>query len=57
MSRKTSVTSILYRAARTSADLRAVRKGPAAVGKRIIRKQVYRKTNGVLAQILKGILK
>lgn len=52
-----SLTSLLFQAARLSADGRALRKGPAAVGKRIIRKQVYRSTGGLLASILRAILK
>jgi hypothetical protein len=37
-----SITSMLYRLARASATGRAARKGPAAFGKRIVRKQVGR---------------
>lgn len=37
-----SFTSMLFRAARLSADARAVRRGPKAVGKRIVRKGVGR---------------
>jgi hypothetical protein len=48
---------MLYRAAHLSADARAVSRGPAAVGKRIVRKQVYRRTNGLVAALLRGILK
>lgn len=39
-----SLTNMLYRAARLSADARAVRRGPAAVGKRVVRKTVYRQS-------------
>ncbi|MDQ0241184.1 hypothetical protein J2S94_003277 [Arthrobacter bambusae] len=52
-----SLTSLLFRAARLSADGRALRKGPAAVGKRLVRKQVYKRTNGLLAALLRGLLK
>ena len=52
-----SLTSLLFRAARLSADGRAIRKGPAAIGKRIIRKQVYKRSNGFIAGILRGLLK
>jgi hypothetical protein len=52
-----SLTSILFQAARLSADGRALRKGPAAAGKRVIRKQVYKRTNGLLAALLRGMLK
>lgn len=36
------LTSLLYRAARASADVNAIRRGPKAVGKRIVRKQIGR---------------
>jgi hypothetical protein len=52
-----SLTSLLFQAARLSADGRALRKGPAAVGKRVVRKQVYKRTNGLLAMLLRGMLK
>lgn len=52
-----SLTSILFQAARLSADGRALRKGPAAVGKRIVRKQVYRQTGGLVAAILRAFLR
>lgn len=37
-----SLTSWLFRAARLSADARAVRKGPKATAKRVVRKAVGR---------------
>jgi hypothetical protein len=37
-----NITSSLYKAARLSADLRAVRRGPDAVAKRVVRKAVGR---------------
>lgn len=52
-----SITSLLFRAARLSADARAIRKGPTAVGKRIVRKQVYKRTNGTIARLLRAVLK
>jgi hypothetical protein len=52
-----SLTSFLYRAARLSADGRALRKGPAAYGKRLVRKQVYKRTNGIVGALLRGLLK
>jgi hypothetical protein len=48
-----SLTSLLFQAARLSADGRAIRKGPAAVGKRIVRKQVYKSVNAPLNRILR----
>ena len=37
-----SLTSTLYRLARMSADFRAASRGPSAVGKRLVRKQIGR---------------
>lgn len=37
-----SVTSTLFKMARLSADGRAIRRGPSAIGKRIIRKGIGR---------------
>jgi hypothetical protein len=42
MARKPSLTNTLYSMARLSADVRAARKGPVALGKRLVRKRVYR---------------
>lgn len=53
MARKFNLTNTLYRAARLSADLRAVRKGPRAIVARLLRKQVYRRTNGATARLLR----
>lgn len=49
-----SVTNSLYRAARFGADVRAVRKGPKATAKRIVRRQVYRSTGRSTRRILKA---
>ena len=37
-----SLTSQLFRAARLSANARAVRRGPAAMGKRMVRRSIGR---------------
>lgn len=54
---KKSLTSMLFRAARLSADARAITKGPKAMAQRYVRKVVYRKANGVIAGFLRSILK
>ena len=41
-SRPMGLTNALYKAARLSATGRAARKGPAALGKRVVRRAVYR---------------
>jgi hypothetical protein len=51
-----SLTSLLFQAARLSADGRAIRKGPAAIAKRVVRKQVIKSTNVPLNQLLRKIL-
>lgn len=37
-----TVTSFLFKAARLSADARAIRRGPKATGKRLVRKGIGR---------------
>lgn len=56
MARRKSITNSLFRAARLSADLRAASKGPAAYGRRIVRKGVYRETGGAIASFLRAVL-
>lgn len=48
-----SLTSWLYKAARLSNTLRAVRKGPTAIAKRQVRKAAYRGVNKQLGRFLK----
>lgn len=52
-----SLTSLLFRAARLSADGRAIRKGPEAIVKRVVRKQVTKSVNVPLAKLLRDILR
>jgi hypothetical protein len=56
MARRKSLRSQLYRAARDLGNVQAASKGPGAYGKRIVRRKVYRSTNGALGRILKSIL-
>jgi hypothetical protein len=56
MARPKSLRSQLYRAARDLGNVEAASKGPGAYGKRIVRRKVYRSTNGALGRILKSIL-
>ena len=44
MPRKRSLTSQLYRAARLSNNVRAASRGPAAYGKRLVRRKTYGKS-------------
>jgi hypothetical protein len=52
-----SLRSQLYRAARDLGNVEAAEKGPAAMGRRVVRRKVYRKTNGALGKLLRGFLK
>ena len=56
MARK-SLRSQLYRAARDLGNVEAAGKGPTAYGRRMVRRKVYRQTNGALGKLLRGILK
>jgi hypothetical protein len=55
MARKPSLTNTLYSMARFSADVRAARKGPVALGKRLVRKQVYRAEGTATRRLLRKI--
>jgi hypothetical protein len=54
MPRKKSLTSELYSLARTSDNLRAMSKGPAAYAKRRVRRKVYGKEMSLTRSLLKG---
>ena len=54
MPRRRSLTSQLYRAARTSDNLRAASHGPGAYAKRVARRKVYSKQMGFTRSILKA---
>jgi hypothetical protein len=56
MARK-SLRSQLYRAARDLGNVEAAEKGPASYGRRVVRRKVYRATNGALSKVLRGFLK
>ena len=56
MARK-SFRSQLYRAARDLGNVEAAEKGPASYWRRLVRRKVYRTTNGAPEKILRGILK
>ena len=56
MPRRKSLRSQLYRGARDLGDLEAAEKGPTSLGKRYVRRAVYRRTNSGLAALLRGVL-
>ena len=47
------LTDNLYRAARASATVRAAAKGPAALGKRLVRRRVYRAEGAATRRVLR----
>jgi hypothetical protein len=53
MARRNSFRSQLYRAARDLGNIEAAEKGPSAYGKRIVRRKVYRSTNGLTGRFLR----
>lgn len=54
MPRRRSLRSQLYRAARHLGNIEAAEKGPTSYGKRVVRRGVYRTTNGWTGRFLKG---
>lgn len=48
-----SLTSQLYRAARVSNNVRAASRGPAAYGRRVVRRKVYGRSMGATGKLLK----
>jgi hypothetical protein len=54
MARGKSLGSQLYRAARDLGNIQAAEKGPASYGKRVVRRKVYRTTNGDVGTVSAG---
>lgn len=48
-----SLRSQLYRAARDLGNVQAARKGPSGIGRRVVRRKVYRSVNGPLGRLLR----
>jgi hypothetical protein len=55
MARHKSFRSQLYRAARDLGNVQAARGGPTSYGKRVVRRKVYRTTNGINRRVLKDL--
>ena len=53
MTRRRSLTSQLYRAARMSNNARAARKGPVAIADRLARRKTYAKSMGMTGRLLR----
>jgi hypothetical protein len=54
MARRSSLRSQLYRSARDLGNLQAAERGPGSYAKRVVRRKVYRTTNGMTRHLLRG---
>lgn len=54
MARRRSLTSQLYRAARTANTLRAASQGPGALAKRAVRRRAYRASGTLTRSVLRA---
>jgi hypothetical protein len=54
MARRTSLRSELYRAARDLGNVQAASRGPGSYAKRVVRRKVYRTTNGMTRHLLRS---
>ena len=54
MARRQSLRSQLYRAARDLGNVQAAEKGPRSYAHRVVRRKVYRTTNGLTRHLLRG---
>ena len=55
MTRRKSLRSQLYRSARLLGNVQAAERGPGAYVRRTVRRKVYRKANGLLGKLLRGL--
>jgi len=55
VTRRKSLRSQLYRAARDLGDVQSAAKGPGAYARRRVRKVAYRRTNGGLRRLLRSL--
>lgn len=55
MTRRSSLRSQLYRAARDLGNVQAASRGPTAYGKRVVRRKIYRTTNGYTRQLTRRL--
>jgi len=55
MARRISLRSQLYRAARDLGNVQAATRGPGSYAKRVVRRKVYRTTNGMTRHLLRSV--
>lgn len=54
MTRRKSLRSQLYRAARDLGNVQAAERGPTSYGKRVVRRKVYRREGSMTRRIFRG---
>ena len=55
MTRRRSLRSQLYRAARDLGNVQAAARGPGPAARRVLRRAAYPKTNGELRRVLRSL--
>ncbi len=55
MTRHTSLRSQLYRVARDLGNVQAAEKGPSAYAKRVARRKIYARSNGIARQLTRSL--
>jgi len=53
MAHRRTLRSEMYRTARIMGDAEAMQKGPTSYGKRVLRKQMYRRSNSATRKLLR----
>jgi hypothetical protein len=53
MARRSSLRSQLYRSARDLGNVQAAARGPGSYAKRVVRRKVYAKSNGLTRSLLR----
>ena len=57
MARRKSLRSQFYRAARDLGNIEAAEKGPGSYGRRVVRRKVYSRSNGLTGKFLRSLFK
>jgi hypothetical protein len=55
VARRKTLRAELYRGARDLGNLQAAMRGPTPYAKRVIRRNIYRRTNGELRRLVRGL--
>jgi stalled ribosome alternative rescue factor ArfA len=55
MARRSALRSQLYRSARDLGTIEAAERGPGSYARRVVRRKVYRTTNGMTRHLLRSL--